>query len=143
MSLKCMIDKWLHKGQISQEEYNAVIKKLDGHDANIEQDAYMRGYDLGYSKGQSDGRFFGRADREKELLMPYDAESIEELVSDSYNKGRADGIDEYKTDVINKINFEDKWLFDCKSNNADTNIAFGALRAFCINKAEQMQKGAE
>lgn len=35
MSLKCMIDKWLHKGQISQEEYDAVIKKLDGHDAEI------------------------------------------------------------------------------------------------------------
>ena len=35
MSLKCMIDKWLHKGQISQEEYNAVIKKLEGHDKQI------------------------------------------------------------------------------------------------------------
>lgn len=35
MSLKCMIDKWLHKGQISQEEYDAVIKKLEGHDKQI------------------------------------------------------------------------------------------------------------
>ena len=35
MSLKCMIDKWLYKGQISQEEYDAVIKKLEGHDAEI------------------------------------------------------------------------------------------------------------
>lgn len=35
MSLKCMIDKWLHKGQISQEEYDAVIKKLDGHDKEL------------------------------------------------------------------------------------------------------------
>ncbi len=39
MSLKCMIDKWLHKGQISQEEYDAVIKKLDGHDKQIRADA--------------------------------------------------------------------------------------------------------
>lgn len=35
MSLKCMIDKWLHKGQISQEEYEAVMKKLDGHDKQV------------------------------------------------------------------------------------------------------------
>lgn len=35
MSLKCMIGKWLHKGQISQEEYDAVIKKLEGHDKEI------------------------------------------------------------------------------------------------------------
>ena len=39
MSLKCMIDKWLHKGQISQEEYDAVIKKLEGHDKQIKADA--------------------------------------------------------------------------------------------------------
>ena len=39
MSLKCMIAKWLHKGQISQEEYDAVIKKLDGHDKQIRADA--------------------------------------------------------------------------------------------------------
>lgn len=35
MSLKCMIAKWLYKGQISQEEYDAVIKKLDGHDSEL------------------------------------------------------------------------------------------------------------
>lgn len=35
MSLKCMIGKWLHKGQISQEEHDAVIKKLEGHDKQI------------------------------------------------------------------------------------------------------------
>lgn len=38
MSLKCMIDKWLHKGQISQEEYDAVIKKLEGHDKQIREE---------------------------------------------------------------------------------------------------------
>ena len=35
MSLKCIIGKWLHKGQISQEEYDAVMKKLEGHDKQI------------------------------------------------------------------------------------------------------------
>lgn len=39
MSLKCMIDKWLHKGQISQEEYDAVMKKLEGHDKQIRNKA--------------------------------------------------------------------------------------------------------
>ena len=39
MSLKCIIGKWLHKGQISQEEYDAVIKKLDGHNKQIREEA--------------------------------------------------------------------------------------------------------
>lgn len=43
MSLKCMIDKWLYKGQISQEEYDAVIKKLDGHDKQVREEAYAKG----------------------------------------------------------------------------------------------------
>ena len=38
-SLKCMFfDKWLHKGQINQDEYNAAIKKLDGHDKQLLED---------------------------------------------------------------------------------------------------------
>lgn len=43
MSLKCMIGKWLHKGQINQEEYDAVIQKLEGHDAKIRAKAYQQG----------------------------------------------------------------------------------------------------
>ena len=39
MSLKCMIDKWLHKGQISQTEYDFVMRKLKGHDKQIRTDA--------------------------------------------------------------------------------------------------------
>lgn len=39
-SFRCQfLDKWLHKGQISQEEYDAVIKKLDGHNKQIRNDA--------------------------------------------------------------------------------------------------------
>lgn len=49
-------------------------------------------------------------------------------------------IDDFSTDIINKINFEDKWLFDCKSNNADTNIVFNSLRAFINERAEQLKK---
>lgn len=39
MSLKCMIDKWLHKGQISQTEYDFVMRKLKGHDKQIRAEA--------------------------------------------------------------------------------------------------------
>ena len=31
--------------------------------------------------------------------------------------------------VLDIINFEDKWLLDTKSHNADTNIAFSAIKA--------------
>ena len=57
--------------------------------------------------------------------------------ADGYNKA----IDDFSTDIINKINFEDKWLFDCKSNNADTDIAFSALRTFVNERAEQLKAG--
>ena len=35
LSLKTMLKKFVHKGQITQEEYDALIKKLDGHDREI------------------------------------------------------------------------------------------------------------
>lgn len=49
-------------------------------------------------------------------------------------------VDEFKKDIINKINFEDKWLFACKSNNADTDIVFSALRSFVNDRAEQLKE---
>ena len=60
---------------------------------------------------------------------------------DGFINGYNKGIDDFLTDIINKINFEDKWLFDCKSNNADTNIAFSALRTFVNERAEQLKGG--
>ena len=56
-----------------------------------------------------------------------------------YNKA----IDDFSTDIINKINFEHKWLFDCKSNNADTDIAFSALITFINELAEQLKAGGK
>lgn len=35
MSLKVMLKKFAHKGQITQEEYDTLVKKLDGHDKEI------------------------------------------------------------------------------------------------------------
>ena len=62
-----------------------------------------------------------------------------EITISEHNKA----IDDFATDIINKINFEDKWLFDCKSNNADTNIAFSALRTFVNERAEQLKAGGK
>ena len=39
LSLKTMLKKFVHKGQITQEEYDALIKKLDGHDKEIRNNA--------------------------------------------------------------------------------------------------------
>lgn len=55
-------------------------------------------------------------------------------------KVRADAIDEFAKDIVDKINFEEKWLFCCKSNNADTNIAFGALKTFVDSRAKQLKE---
>ena len=35
LSLKSHLKKFVHKGQITQEEYDALIKKLDGHDKEV------------------------------------------------------------------------------------------------------------
>ena len=40
LSLKTMLKKFAHKGQITQEEYDALIKKLDGHDKKIRNKAF-------------------------------------------------------------------------------------------------------
>lgn len=81
----------------------------------------------------------GKADREKELSeLPN--EYSEKLWKLAYSRGRTDAIDEFKTDIINKIDFEEKWLMNCKSNNADTNIVFSALKTFANNRAEQLKE---
>lgn len=35
LSLKCKLSKLRHNGQITDDEYNELIKKLDGHDKQI------------------------------------------------------------------------------------------------------------
>ena len=42
LSLKTMLKKFAHKGQITQEEYDALIKKLDGHDKEVRAKAIDR-----------------------------------------------------------------------------------------------------
>ena len=80
----------------------------------------------------------------KQLLESIDNDFTDDLLNMGYTKGyqngRADAIDEFKKDIINKIDFEDKWLFACKSNNADTSIMFSVLRSFVNNRAEQLKE---
>lgn len=46
-SLKSKIKKHLHKGNITKQEYEELVEKLNGHDAHIRVEAYKRGvYDL-------------------------------------------------------------------------------------------------
>lgn len=40
LSLKIRLAKLEHKGQISQEEYQSLITKLNGHDKQIRTDAF-------------------------------------------------------------------------------------------------------
>ena len=47
---------------------------------------------------------------EYKMLIPYDVESIEELVSNSYSKGRAEAIGNYQVKNKNKIG-EALWIF--------------------------------
>ena len=64
----------------------------------------------------------------KTLVEAFENLKIEDV--NMFQLGYNKAIDDFSTDIINKINFEHKWLFDCKSNNAYTDIAFSALITF-------------
>lgn len=78
-SLRAKLSKLRYVRHITEEEYQELIKKLDGHDAKV----------------------------------------------------RADAIDEYKK----KIEFEYKWLLDCKVFEPNVGIAFNTL----ISYADQLK----
>lgn len=43
-SLKTLLSKLRYKGQISGDEYKALLEKLKGHDSKIAEEAYKRGH---------------------------------------------------------------------------------------------------
>ena len=55
-SLKCKLKKLRHKGKISEEEFNELIDKLNGHDARLMERQYNAGYELGYEIGLAEGK---------------------------------------------------------------------------------------
>ena len=73
----------------------------------------------------------------KTMIEAFENLTIEDV--NMFQLGYNKAIDDFSTDVINKINFEHKWLFDCKSNNADTDIAFSALITFINELAEHLK----
>ena len=73
----------------------------------------------------------------KTLVEAFENLKIEDV--NMFQLGYNKAIDDFSTDIINKINFEHKWLFDCKSNNADTDIAFSALITFINELAEHLK----
>ena len=50
------------------------------------------------------------------------------------------GIDDFAKYIREKVLFEEKWLMDCKSNNANTNIAFSSIMTFINSVAEELKK---
>ena len=50
------------------------------------------------------------------------------------------GIDDFAKYIREKVLFEEKWLIDCKSNNANTNIAFSSIMMFINSVAEELKK---
>ena len=77
----------------------------------------------------------------KTMVEAFENLTIEDV--NMFQLGYNKAIDYFSTDIINKINFEYKWLFDCKSNNADTDIAFSALITFINELAEQLKVGGK
>lgn len=106
-------------------------------------DRYKLVYELGVTFDRLD-----TTDHDKQVRADERAEVIAEisremrlLYGNEYEqKVRADAIDEFAEDIINKIYFEEKWLFDCKSNNADTDIMISALKTFVKSRAEQLKE---
>lgn len=50
------------------------------------------------------------------------------------------GIDDFAAYIREKVLFEERWLVDCKSNNANTNIAFSSIMTFINSVAEELKK---
>ena len=53
---------------------------------------------------------------------------------------RTDAIDDFAKYIREKVLFEERWLIDCKSNNANTNIAFSSIMTFINSVAEELKK---
>ena len=53
---------------------------------------------------------------------------------------RTDAVDDFAKYIREKVLFEEKWLMDCKSNNANINIAFSSIMTFINSVAEELKK---
>ena len=63
-----------------------------------------------------------------------------EQAKEMYQQGRADAVDDFAKYIREKVLFEEKWLMDCKSSNANTKIAFSSIMTFINSVAEELKK---
>ena len=89
----------------------------------------------------------------EEWLYDYDKHVIEQYKADTNLKDTirnihdnvaqemyCKGIDDFAAYIREKVLFEERWLVDCKSNNANTNIAFSSIMTFINSVAEELKK---
>ena len=126
---------------LSIDEAIAMLKFNNKHIADLGNDDLQQIAEwLEQLKDYQDkNKMVVRVDVENMDSIKDEIEKLSKYAKNQYNKA----IDDFSTDIINKINFEHKWLFDCKSNNADTDIAFSALITFINELAEQLKAGGE
>lgn len=127
-SLRAKLSKLRHDGHITDAEYQAFIKKLDGHDRVI--------YDKGYSKGYAEGKsrqLFAEIKIDKDMLREMIDEKIKEFEVD-IQATRNKAIDDFAEKLYNKST-------DLKNIESDD---YGMLHFEDVYEvAEQMKGGVE
>lgn len=132
-SLRAKLSKLRHDGHITEAEYQAFIKKMDGHDREV----YNKGYEEGKSR-----QLFAEIKIDKDMLQEMIDEKIKEFEAD-IQKIRNKAIDEFakslKTDYVN---------FDLYYILQNNNVAFEitslkSYRDMIDELAEQMKGGVE
>ena len=77
-SLKVMIKKLAHDGKITEEEYNDLIKKLDGHDADLVTRTVALICDIELLTDKEQRIFLKAMSREREICKQLDDEYNDE-----------------------------------------------------------------
>ena len=77
-SLKVMIKKLAHDGKITEEEYNDLIKKLDGHDIDLVTHIFKLISDIELLTDKEQRIFLKAMSREREICKQLDDEYNDE-----------------------------------------------------------------
>lgn len=128
-SLRAKLSKLRHDGHITDAEYQAFVKKMDGHDRVI--------YDKGYSKGYAEGKsrqLFAEIKIDKDMLQEMIDEKIKEFEVD-IQATRNKAIDEYMNALCDKC-------MDMKNECYQLECPFCDDGCDIVNIAEKMKGGA-
>ena len=82
---------------------------------------------------------------EKHVIEQYKADTnlkdtIREIHDNVAKEMYCKGIDDFAAYIREKVLFEERWLVDCKSSNANTNIAFSSIMTFINSVAEELKE---